>query len=71
MKEYLRQNPEFMAEIETQVRQKLAEESSAARVSKPASPAAVQETQEQPAAPKKPTNRAGAKAKLDIVVDDD
>ena len=71
VKEYLRQNPEFMAEIETQVRQKLAEESSAARVSKPASPAAVQETQEQPAAPKKPTNRAGAKAKLDIVVDDD
>lgn len=71
VKEYLRQNPEFMAEIETQVRQKLAEESSAARVSKPVSPAAVQETQEQPAAPKKPTNRAGAKAKLDIVVDDD
>lgn len=71
VKEYLRQNPEFMAEIETQVRQKLAEESSAARVAKPASPAAVQETQEQPAAPKKPTNRAGAKAKLDIVVDDD
>ena len=27
--------------------------------------------QEQPAAPKKPTSRAGAKAKLDIVVDDD
>lgn len=71
VKEYLRQNPEFMAEIETQVRQKLAEESSAARVAKPASPAAVQETQEQPAAPKKPTSRAGAKAKLDIVVDDD
>lgn len=71
VKEYLRQNPEFMAEIESQVRQKLAEESSAARVAKPASPAAVQETQEQPAAPKKPTNRAGAKAKLDIVVDDD
>lgn len=71
VKEYLRQNPEFMAEIETQVRQKLAEESSAARVTKPVSPAAVQETQEQPAAPKKPTNRAGAKAKLDIVVDDD
>lgn len=71
VKEYIRQNPEFMAEIETQVRQKLAEESSAARVAKPASPAAVQETQEQPAAPKKPTNRAGAKAKLDIVVDDD
>lgn len=71
VKEYLRQNPEFMAEIETQVRQKLAEESSAARVAKPASPAAVQDTQEQPATPKKPTNRAGAKAKLDIVVDDD
>lgn len=71
VKEYVRQNPEFMAEIETQVRQKLAEESSAARVAKPVSPAAVQETQEQPAAPKKPTNRAGAKAKLDIVVDDD
>ena len=71
VKEYIRQNPEFMAEIETQVRQKLAEESSAARVTKPVSPAAVQETQEQPAAPKKPTNRAGAKAKLDIVVDDD
>lgn len=71
VKEYIRQNPEFMAEIETQVRQKLAEENSAARVTKPVSPAAVQETQEQPAAPKKPTNRAGAKAKLDIVVDDD
>lgn len=71
VKEYIRQNPEFMAEIESQVRQKLAEESSAARVTKPVSPAAVQETQEQPAAPKKPTNRAGAKAKLDIVVDDD
>ena len=71
VKEYIRQNPEFMEEIETQVRQKLAEESSAARVAKPVSPAAVQETQEQPAAPKKPTNRAGAKAKLDIVVDDD
>ena len=71
VKEYIRQNPEFMAEIETQVRQKLAEESSAARVAKPVSTAAVQETQEQPAAPKKPTNRAGAKAKLDIVVDDD
>ena len=71
VKEYIRQNPEFMAEIETQVRQKLAEESSAARVAKPVSPSAVQETQEQPAAPKKPTNRAGAKAKLDIVVDDD
>lgn len=71
VKEYLRQNPEFMAEIETQVRLKLAEESSAARVAKPASPAAVQDTQEQPATPKKPTNRAGAKAKLDIVVDDD
>lgn len=71
VKEYIRQNPEFMAEIESQVRQKLAEESSAARVTKPVSPSAVQETQEQPAAPKKPTNRAGAKAKLDIVVDDD
>ena len=71
VKEYIRQNPEFMAEIETQVRQKLAEENSAARVAKPVSPAAVPETQEQPAAPKKPTNRAGAKAKLDIVVDDD
>ena len=71
VKEYIRQNPEFMAEIETQVRQKLAEENSAARVAKPVSPAAVPETQEQPAAPKKPTNRASAKAKLDIVVDDD
>ena len=71
VKEYIRQNPEFMAEIETQVRQKLAEESSAARVAKPVSPAAAPEAQEQPAAPKKPTNRAGAKAKLDIVVDDD
>ncbi len=71
VKEYIRQNPEFMAEIETQVRQKLAEENSAARVAKPVSPSAVHETQEQPAAPKKPTNRAGAKAKLDIVVDDD
>ena len=71
VKEYIRQNPEFMEEIETQVRQKLAEESSAARVAKPVSPSAVPETQEQPAAPKKPTNRAGAKAKLDIVVDDD
>lgn len=71
VKEYIRQNPEFMEEIETQVRQKLAEESSAARVAKPVSPSAAPEAQEQPAAPKKPTNRAGAKAKLDIVVDDD
>ena len=71
VKEYLRQNPEFMAEIETQVRQKLAEESSAARVAKPVFPSAAPEAQEQPAAPKKPTSRAGAKAKLDIVVDDD
>ena len=65
VKEYIRQNPECREEIETQVRQKLAEESSAARVAKPVSPSAVQEAQEQPAAPKKPTNRAGAKAKLD------
>lgn len=71
VKEYIRQNPEFMEEIETQVRQKLAEESSAARVAKPVSPSAAPEAQEQPATPKKPTNRAGAKAKLDIVVDDD
>lgn len=71
VKEYIRQNPEFMEEIETQVRQKLAEESSAARVAKPVSPSAAPEAQEQPAAPQKPTNRAGAKAKLDIVVDDD
>ena len=71
VKEYIRQNPEFMAEIETQVRQKLAEENSAARAVKPVSPSAAPEAQEQPAAPKKPTNRAGAKAKLDIVVDDD
>ena len=71
VKEYIRQNPEFMAEIESQVRQKLAEESSAARVTKPVSPSAAPEAQEQPAAPKKSTSRAGAKAKLDIVVDDD
>ena len=72
VKNYISEHPDFMAELEAQVRERLMAENNAARAAaKPAekpSPAA----EPAPAAmPKKPTSRSGAKAKLDIVVDDD
>lgn len=72
VKNYISEHPDFMAELEAQVRERLMAKNNAARaaakpVEKPA-PAA----EPAPAAmPKKPTSRSGAKAKLDIVVDDD
>ena len=61
VKNYISEHPDFMAELEAQVRERLMAENNAARAAEPA-PAAM---------PKKPTSRSGAKAKLDIVVDDD
>lgn len=70
VKKYLEENPDFLAEVEARVRERLKEEADAAKnISKPAAPAAP--VAEPPAQPKKPTSRSGAKAKLDIVVDDD
>lgn len=73
VKSYLSDNPELLAEVEAKVRERLNAENNAAKTAaKPAdrpAPAAAE-----PAAvvqPKKPTSRSGAKAKLDIVVDDD
>ena len=64
VKNYISEHPDFMAELEAQVRERLMAENNAARAA--AKPA------EKPAAmPKKPPSRSGAKAKLDIVVDDD
>ena len=70
VKAYICQNPDFMAEIEGQVRARLAEESNAARLARPSAPVAAP-VAEPVEAPKRATSRAGAKAKLDIVVDDD
>ena len=72
VKSYLSDNPELLAEVEAKVRERLNAENNAAKtaakpVDRPApaaEPAAVVQ-------PKKPTSRSGAKAKLDIVVDDD
>lgn len=70
VKKYLEENPDFLAEVEARVRERLKEEADAAKnISKPAAPAAP--VAEPPVQPKKPTSRSGAKAKLDIVVDDD
>ena len=72
VKAYIIDNPEFMAELEAQVRERLMAESNAAKMA--AGSASKELPAEEPApapAVKKPTSRSGAKAKLDIVVDDD
>ena len=61
-----------MAELEAQVRERLMAENTAARAAaKPAEKPAPAAEPTPAAMPKKPTSRSGAKAKLDIVVDDD
>ena len=72
VKSYLSDNPELLAEVEAKVRERLNAENNAAKTA--AKPANRPAPAAEPAAvvqPKKPTSRSGAKAKLDIVVDDD
>ena len=72
VKSYLSDNPELLAEVEANVRERLNAENNAAKTA--AKPADRPAPAAEPAAvvqPKKPTSRSGAKAKLDIVVDDD
>ena len=72
VKNYISEHPDFMAELEAQVRERLMAESNAARAAaKPAEKPAPAAEPAPAAMPKKPTSRSGAKAKLDIVVDDD
>ena len=72
VKNYISEHPDFMAELETQVRERLMAENNAARAAaKPAEKPAPAAEPAPAAMPKKPTSRSGAKAKLDIVVDDD
>ena len=71
-KNYISEHPDFMAELEAQVRERLMAENNAARAAaKPAEKPAPAAEPAPAAMPKKPTSRSGAKAKLDIVVDDD
>ena len=72
VKSHLSDNPELLAEVEAKVRERLNAENNAAKTA--AKPADRPAPAAEPAAvvqPKKPTSRSGAKAKLDIVVDDD
>lgn len=72
VKNYISEHPDFMAELEAQVRERLMAENNAARAAaKPAEKLAPAAEPAPAAMPKKPTSRSGAKAKLDIVVDDD
>ena len=72
VKNYISEHPDFMAELEAQVRVRLMAENNAARAAaKPAEKPAPAAEPAPAAMPKKPTSRSGAKAKLDIVVDDD
>ena len=72
VKNYISEHPDFMAELEAQVRERLMAENNAARAAaKPAEKPAPAAEPTPAAMPKKPTSRSGAKAKLDIVVDDD
>ena len=72
VKNYISEHPDFMAELEAQVRERLMAENNAARAAaKPAEKPAPAAEPAPAAMPKKPTSRSGAKAKLDIVVDDD
>lgn len=72
VKNYISEHPDFMAELEAQVRERLMAENNAARAAtKPAEKSASAAEPAPAAMPKKPTSRSGAKAKLDIVVDDD
>ena len=72
VKNYISEHPDFMAELEAQVRERLMAENNAARAAaKPAEKPAPAAAPAPAAMPKKPTSRSGAKAKLDIVVDDD
>ena len=72
VKNYISEHPAFMAELEAQVRERLMAENNAARAAaKPAEKPAPAAEPAPAAMPKKPTSRSGAKAKLDIVVDDD
>ena len=72
VKNYISEHPDFMAELEAQVRERLMAENNAARAAaKPAEKPASAAEPAPAAMPKKPTSRSGAKAKLDIVVDDD
>ena len=72
VKNYINEHPDFMAELEAQVRERLMAENNAARATaKPAEKPAPAAEPAPAAMPKKPTSRSGAKAKLDIVVDDD
>ena len=72
VKNYISEHPDFMAELEAQVRERLMAENNAARAAAKPAEKPTPAAEPAPAAmPKKPTSRSGAKAKLDIVVDDD
>ncbi len=72
VKNYISEHPDFMAELEAQVRERLMAENNAARAAAKSAEKPAPAVEPAPAAmPKKPTSRSGAKAKLDIVVDDD
>ncbi|MBQ2842122.1 MAG: DNA recombination/repair protein RecA, partial [Clostridia bacterium] len=65
VRELFSNSPELAEEIETKINTAMREAAEAAKAKKPARPAVPA-----PPAPE-PTTKAGARAKLDIVVDDD
>lgn len=75
VKQYLLANPDFLEDLEKQVRQKLKDETAKLQQARAeaiaAKKAAPVEAPAAAAAPAKRATRASAKAKIDIVVDDD
>lgn len=75
VKQYLLANPDFLDDLEKQVREKLSEETTKAKEARDAAISAKRAVPVTPpaptAAPAKKSTRASAKAKIDIVVDDD
>jgi len=75
VKQYLLDNPDFMAEIETKVQANISELSNQMKAAYRGGrvntePTEADSTEEMPVAVDKPTTAAAAKAKLDITVDD-
>ena len=65
VKNYISEHPDFMAELEAQVRERLMAENNAARAAAKPAEKPTPAAEPAPAAmPKKPTSRSGAKAKL-------
>ena len=71
VKQYLLDNPDFMEEIETQVREHNAQLAAKAKAAYKGGQMHDEPVAEEPAPERKPTTSAAAKAMLDITVDDD